>query len=318
MSKYKPISRRKHYLIIFVSLVIAWGAFWIYREYQTLPQYALPALPEAKMPKQNQTVLIFAPHCDDETIAVGGYIKKALEAKARVFVVLATNGDGHYMSTMEEFGRLYPKPNNYIEAGYARQKETISALESLGLDKSNVIFLGYPDQGTKLMLTKYWDKSYKSPFTEDTRSPYDNSYHAHQDYKGENMQNDINEIVKKYQPDVVFVSSSKDKHSDHAALYEYVTNAVKSSGFKPILYSYLVHYNYFPNPGGLLKERYLTPPLKLIGFNGIWYRFDLDSETENRKQVALTKYQSQIKIPFLNKLLNSFVRKNELYLRVYY
>jgi LmbE family N-acetylglucosaminyl deacetylase len=318
MSKLILISRRRHYLIIFISLVLAWGAFWIYREYQTLPQYIMPTLPDIEMPKESQTVLIFAPHCDDETIATGGYIKKALNAEANVKVILSTNGDGHYFSTMEEFGKIYPKANNYIESGYDRQNETKAALSLMGLDKSDVIFLGYPDQGTKLMLTKYWDKPYKSPFTEDIRSPYNNSYHSNQEYTGINLENDIYEIINKYQPNIVIVSNPNDKHPDHAALYEYVYRAIGKSGFKPDLYTYLVHFDYFPNPNGLKKDKYLTPPLKLIGFDGIWHKLELDNDLENLKQVALEKYKSQIKVPFLRKLMVSFVRKNEIFLKMNY
>jgi len=318
MSKYIPISRRKNYLIIFISLVLAWGAFWIYREYQTLPQYIMPIIPNIELPKENQTVLIFAPHCDDETIATAGYIYKSLEAKANIKVILSTNGDGHYLSTMEEFGKIYPKADNYIQSGYDRQNETKTALSVMGLNQSNIIFLGYPDQGTKLMLTKYWDKPYKSPFTEDTRSPYNNSYHPNQEYKGTNMENDIYEIINKYQPDIVIVSSPKDKHPDHAALYEYVFRAIGKSGLKPDFYTYLVHFDYFPNPGGLKKDKFLSPPLKLIGFDGIWHKLELDNDLKNMKQIALEKYKSQIKLRFLRKLMVGFIRKNELFLKVRY
>ena len=318
MNKYKSISRRRHYLIIFISLVLAWGAFWIYREYQTIPQYVIPALPNMEMPKESQTILVFAPHCDDETIAAGGYINKALNAEANVKVILATNGDGHYAGTAEEFNKIYPSSSNYIDSGYDRQKETVSALSLIGLDKSNITFLGFPDQGTKLMLTKYWDKAYKSPFTEDTRSPYSNSYHPNQEYTGANMENDIYELLVKYQPSIVIVSNPDDKHPDHAALYEYVYRAIQKSGLKPDLYTYLVHYDYFPYPSGLRKDKYLSPPLKLVGFNGIWHKFDLDTETENLKQAALERYKSQIKVPFLHKLMLGFVRKNELFYKVNY
>lgn len=318
MIKNKSTSRRIHYLIIFISIVIGWGVFWIYREYQTLPQYIMPAMPEMQLPKAGQNILIFAPHCDDETIGAGAYIKAALEAGANVKVIMATNGDGHYVGTVEEFGKIYPKSSNYVDSGYTRQNETKSALSVMGLDQNNIIFLGFPDHGTKLMLTKYWDKAYKSPFTNDTRSPYNNSYHPNQEYTGQNMENDIYEIISKYQPDIVFVTSLHDKHPDHSALYEYVHQAILKSGLKPDLYTYIVHFDYFPNPDGLVKNAYLSPPLKLIGFDGVWTKLDLNPDLENLKQISLDKYQTQIKVPFLRKLMVSFIRKNELFLKVRY
>jgi len=318
MSKYIQITRRKHYLIIFISLVIAWGAFWIYREYQVLPQYVMPTMLELELPQAKQTVLVFAPHCDDETIATGAYIKKSLETGANVYVVLSTNGDGHYVGTVEEFGKIYPKASNYIQSGYTRQNETKAALSFLGLDQSHIMFLGYPDQGTKPMLTKYWNKPYKSSFTEDNHSPYNNSYHLNQDYTGQNMENDIYEIINKFQPDIVVVSSPDDNHPDHAALYEYVRRAIDKTGTKPNLLTYLVHFDYYPNPSGLKKDEYLSPPLKLIGFDGFWYKLSVNDELENIKENALEKYESQLKVPFLRKLMVGFIRKNELFLKINY
>ena len=43
-----------------------------------------------------QKVLVFSPHPDDESIAVGGYIAQSIENGADVRIVLVTNGDWHH------------------------------------------------------------------------------------------------------------------------------------------------------------------------------------------------------------------------------
>jgi LmbE family N-acetylglucosaminyl deacetylase len=78
------------------------------------------------MPQSGQTVLVFSPHPDDESIGVGGYIAQSIENGADVEIVLVTNGDFH---------------GNEQER-YAEFKE---ATQILGVAKNNLVFLDFPD-----------------------------------------------------------------------------------------------------------------------------------------------------------------------------
>src|SRR5512137_2118624 len=69
-------------------------------------------------------LLIFAPHCDDETLGSGGLIQAAVQAGIDVQVVIATNGDGYRFATSEEFKKLYPSAQDYIRMGEVRQQES--------------------------------------------------------------------------------------------------------------------------------------------------------------------------------------------------
>jgi LmbE family N-acetylglucosaminyl deacetylase len=119
-------------------------------------------------------LLVIAPHCDDETLgATGGFLAvRHLGMDGRV--VIATNGDGYLFATMEEFRQAYPTADDFIRMGDVRQQEVINALQVLGLQPEQVIFLSYPDRGTASLLQENWSRSspYLSPYSESSQSPY--------------------------------------------------------------------------------------------------------------------------------------------------
>ena len=74
------------------------------------------------------TLIVFAPHPDDEILGCGGYIAKLRQQGARVYVIVVTDG-----------ARGVPIG---IDAE-VRQQECLTGLKYLGID--NVEFWGYPD-----------------------------------------------------------------------------------------------------------------------------------------------------------------------------
>jgi N-acetylglucosamine malate deacetylase 1 len=73
-----------------------------------------------------QKVMVFSPHPDDETIAVGGYIAQSVKNGADVRIVLVTNGNKDHDMTV-------------------RYTEFKTATGILGVPDANLIFLGFPD-----------------------------------------------------------------------------------------------------------------------------------------------------------------------------
>src|SRR6478672_3902776 len=92
-------------------------------------------------------VLVLDPHPDDETLACGALIQRALALGASVSVVVATNGDDK------------PWPQRLVERrwrldhgaatrwGARRALEARDALRILGVCKDDVHFLDWRDQG---------------------------------------------------------------------------------------------------------------------------------------------------------------------------
>src|SRR5882724_2349488 len=83
----------------------------------------------------NKTVLIFTPHPDDDTFAVGGTMALLAKNKNRVVVVIYTNDNkGSYDQDMasERLARI-------------RKAEEEASCAVLGIPKENVIWLGHDD-----------------------------------------------------------------------------------------------------------------------------------------------------------------------------
>jgi LmbE family N-acetylglucosaminyl deacetylase len=300
------------FLIIIFCVVGLSSTVLYYFKYRTIPEFIIPLLPEADLAKKGETVLVFAPHSDDEVLGAGGYIRKSIQNGANVKVILITNGDGHRFTSVEEFKKLYPKPEDYIQSGYLRQKESEKALAILGVKAEDIIFLGYPDHGIKELLESHWQTPYTSPYLKQSTSPYNNSYHPHVAYTGENLQQDIASILKTYQPKLIIGPHPQDVHPDHSASAFFIHRALEKTGLKIEFYSYLVHFPRFPYPKNSHKNRFLTPPARLFTLSSNWFKVSLDDETENLKERAVFEYRSQLKSPFLKGLMLGFVKQNEL------
>jgi len=83
----------------------------------------------------NKTVLVFTPHPDDDTFAVGGTLALLSRNKNRVFIVLYTNDNkGSYDQDMtsERLARI-------------RKAEEEASCAVLGIPKENIIWLGHDD-----------------------------------------------------------------------------------------------------------------------------------------------------------------------------
>ena len=291
----------------------------------TAPAGAAPSGPELQaLPLEGvRRLLVLAPHCDDETLGCGGLIQQALKRGAQVRVVMATNGDGSLFGTMEEFRRVYPRREDFVRMGALRQQESLAALSLLGVARERVSFLSYPDRGTPALWNSHWSasESYRSPYSGDDRSPYELTYNPRAVYCGEDSLADLQSVLAELQPDLIMLPHPNDMHPDHWGLSVFARLAVALQEkarpeFRPALYAYLVHRHDFPKPKGLLPAAELLPPKALWHMDPrvSWLRLDLSPKEVLLKEEAVFSYRSQI--PLLRGLLESFIRRNELFQRV--
>ncbi len=118
---------RKICLGVIIALFFAASGFFVYaRLYQVMPQAAYYLLDSVSTPQKDQKILVFSPHPDDETIALGGFIYDAEKAGAKVKIVLVTDGDKHHLK----------------DKRYSEFKEVTS---TLGVPQNDLIFLNYSD-----------------------------------------------------------------------------------------------------------------------------------------------------------------------------
>lgn len=269
--------------------------------------------------RSDDRVMILAPHPDDEAIGTGGIIQEALSKKLPVKVVYVTNGDNNEAFFAEgSWKELFNintykyNPNEYLDLGMKRWKEAVGGMSILGLNKNDLIFLGYPDSILEKMLSQNYSKSIVAPGTRFSYSPYDFSYKKNREYKGENLEEDLFEIISQFKPTVIFTTHVRDTHKDHRAVTLFLERTLQQIKLKIRIYYYLVHFKDFPRPYGFHMNEYLYPPEKLFSQAG-WISFNLNSDQEEKKEKIIRKYQSQLVLPAINKLLLSFVRKNEIF-----
>lgn len=265
-----------------------------------------------KVPDKGHTVVVFAPHCDDETLSSGGLIHEALVNGANVWVVVMTNGDGFRTAAMLDNRSIRISPDSYIQFGYRRQKETQNALQKLGLPKDHIITMGYPDQGLEPMWVSNWTTPFRSIYTKDNSSPYLNAYTRNASYTGKQCLADVKKVLVQLKPDDIYMPHPNDEHPDHWATSAYVTTALYELGWldKKDVAFYIVHRGDWPVPQGLHTDMKLAPPAKLADLDTDWRQFAFDENTEKLKGEASKSFGSQAG---MQRFISSFVRQNEIF-----
>lgn len=114
-------------LITLIILIVSYISYAVYIRYiGILPDFFINVLPEMQIPQKGDTLIVFSPHPDDETLACAGLIEKSIKNEAKVYVVVITDGNKHGLKNK-------------------RYEEVSRATGDLGLPKENLIFLDYPD-----------------------------------------------------------------------------------------------------------------------------------------------------------------------------
>lgn len=264
-----------------------------------------------------QRSLVFAPHCDDETLGVGGIIKSLTDTGTPVRTVFFTNGDGFRIAAQFHLKKLNLTSADYITFGESRQTEAVTAATFLGQTQSAVGFLGFPDQGLLAMLaeTRVQPGPFRPSTTKSDTVPYINAIAAGLPHVRESVVSSVVQELSKYQPTDVYVTHPLDDHSDHAAAPIYVQMAidrgVKSGAFpRPRVHWYLVHRGDWPLPQGDHPDRWLVPPTAIAESGKRWKSITLSPAAFAAKRSALYGYKSQINV--MQRMLLSFLRRNEI------
>ncbi len=271
-------------------------------------------------PNTSDRILLVVAHNDDELLAAGGYLASAVQAGSEVTVVILTNGDGNKFSAAVLGRRFRPRPNDFIREGRIRQAESVTALGRLGIDRNHVIFMGFPDRGLSFLLTPNWSRNspYRSPFTRASSPPYPDVYRATSSrYSGEDLLINLAEVISQVRPTVVLMHSDLDEHPDHKAVHAFVTMALDRDArllnLSPQRYTFVIHADEFPRPLRYAPTALLVPPERLRN-QAQWLMFELSPALVELKRDAIRAYRTQYESPYLRLLLNSFIRRNELFI----
>lgn len=263
---------------------------------------------------KDDRVLILAAHPDDETIGAAGAIEKAIKAGAKVKVVIYTNGDNNEPAFIIYEKRLTFRKGEFLHMGEVRRQETVMAMNYLGLNDRDLVFLGYPDFGTMEILLKYWGKTkpFKSFFTRVSKAPYPECMSYGMPYVGESILRDLRAILLDFRPTKIFITHPADRNQDHRSLYLFCRVALwdlEGEIKEPALYPYLIHIAGWPKPRGFHPELELLPPKPVEDIP--WLKLPLTKSEVDRKRTAISYYKSEIEYdpPYLF----TFARNDELY-----
>jgi LmbE family N-acetylglucosaminyl deacetylase len=264
-------------------------------------------------------LLVVAPHPDDEIIGAAGLMQRVHASGGVVRVVYLTDGEGFKEGVSIQDRVQKPKPVQYREYGRERRIEARRVLESIGLDSDAATFLGFPDSGLCLLLTRYWSDHrapFRSPFSRLNRPPKSEIVLPDTEYRGEDLTDELAIIVGEFRPTLILVTRPEDQHPDHCAAWYFLNDALHDvrrviPGFSPDVLTYIVHYYDWPfqDDGPALP----APPDLPAGVSG-WIRFTLSAREARAKRTALAGYKTQMHA--MSWFLNAFARRNEIFARL--
>ena len=275
--------------------------------------------------KSEHTVsLVVAPHEDDEILAFAGSIQKAKAAGDDVKVVLLTNGD--------YFGG---------DLGPIRMRESINALAQVGVEDTDVYFLGYGD----LILKSIYDSSdpnivFTAPSGFDTTfaDPSSNVYDYHTlctgsgaKYSYANFKVDLYNLIDTLRPDKIYTTSEAEWHPDHCYAFKIVRDIVESlnseKNYHTTICSSVIHGEDLEWPGRLDTDASGNPeiveftnPFPSGGVDLDWgkvTKITLTDEEVLAKKRAIDEYDTQNygreNFPGNSTFNYAFCRRDEFY-----
>jgi len=236
---------------------------------RTTPLFLIATLLSAAFaqsgPSHPDSIVVFAPHPDDEVIGCAGVIQQALARGARVTVVAITSGDGFPEAAAGVSHHPVKQliPDDFFALSQFRQAQSRTALGILGGKPEDLIVLGYPDGELGNLYNSTDNKVIRQQFTRKNetyaliQADYHSSVHGKPaPYQRSSVLADLAELLTKLQPTEIFVTDETDGHIDHRAAFWFVRDAAKQVGYKGAFYTFLVHgLPAWPFPTGVTPDQ---------------------------------------------------------------
>jgi LmbE family N-acetylglucosaminyl deacetylase len=271
---------------------------------------ATPANPEALPPIDGGTsLLVVAPHPDDETLCCAGVIQRVLRAGGRASVAWITSGDASELDLLIE-RKLFGGAGRLRELAEKRMREALRATSRLGVPAEGQLFLGYPDRGVLSLITDHRATPYTSRFTDAAAVPYPTALFPAHPYTGESLERDFAAVLERVRPTLILAPSLRDTHPDHRAAGLLTIAVTTRHGTLGSVRYWIVHGGEgWPGPRGLMPGVPLTVAPRSSGLT--LAVFPLEPAEEDRKLDALRAYETQLRT--LAPFMLAFVRSTELF-----
>ena len=268
----------------------------------------LPPMPPVTA---KDSLLIVAPHPDDESLCCAGLIHLARQAGARVAIVWITSGDGNRWDAMLIDHALFPRANFYRQLAGVRDDEARVAARSLAVDADSIYFLGYPDRGVLRLMQRLLPGAHAMAFALHWRPQrhLPGRVRARAPYNGEQLAQNFSAILDRVRPTLVFAPSVRDTHQDHRGAGLLAARVLAGRGELGELRYWIVHGGNGWPAGGFEPRAPQTIAPRGAGLQ--WQELRLPDDSVQVKMRAISAHRSQIRM--MGHTMRRFVRSTELY-----
>jgi LmbE family N-acetylglucosaminyl deacetylase len=195
--------------------------------------------------------IVISPHPDDGVLGAGGLIQRIVQRHGSVDVVEMTSGDAFPRGVKAVRRVDIPTPEAYRWYGTVRESEVFRAMTQLGVARSRVRLLGFPDEGLCQLADDHGSGAvFASPYTRRDSPPSQEQVLAGAKYRGADARKELEELLVAFRPNLLVIPDSHDEHPDHCATHLLVHNAIDAAvrrGIRPpVVLHYLIHYRTWP------------------------------------------------------------------------
>src|SRR5437879_7645546 len=158
---------------------------------------AAPAEAVQSLPRLDAqtSLLVVAPHPDDETLCCAGVIQRVVRAGGRASVVWITSGDASELDLLLIEKSPFVTPETARDLAATRMREARAAAARLGVPDAGQLFLGYPDRGVLRLLTDHRATPYTSGATGAAAVPYRAALFPGHPYTGQRPARDLAAVL---------------------------------------------------------------------------------------------------------------------------
>lgn len=217
-------------------------------------------------------VIVFAPHPDDEILGCGGTIAKKVNEGYDIFIVFLTDGRNHFLNVYGITSDPTPDEYKIIRANEAKR-----ALNSLGVDENNLLFLNFEDG----LLGK----------------------------NKEVVQKNIIRLMNDISPIEIYFPRKGETHPDHHITNIIIQNAIKISNSNPIGYQYSI----WPKFGRFNKIIDMILSRKCVHIDIVDFKYQKKLALEEYKSQVTIFSSKQKKPTFTKNFLDKFLRNEEYF-----
>jgi LmbE family N-acetylglucosaminyl deacetylase len=262
-----------------------------------------------------ERALVISPHPDDGTLAAAGLMQRIIAGGGSVHVVQMTGGDAFPRGVTTLRPGIHATPVAYRWYATVREREALHALHRLGVGRSRIRLLGFPDEGLCLVAGR--DPSappFMSPYTQRESPPPSEQLIPGAMYRHADLLHELTELIRELHPTLIVLPHCGDEHPDHCAthllVHQAMLAAVPAHVHPPRVLHYILHYPQWPAAGSI--EQPIEPPVFGHAREWDWKTLPLTGAERAAKRHALAAYRSQMLV--MADFLGAFDRPNELFI----